>query len=73
MQKWEYQNVPMVLANLGPKQMRDELNKWGAEGWEPVSTVTTSMGEVFLFKRPAQAKGESYEGLIKHLEREAET
>jgi hypothetical protein len=56
MQKWEYQAVPMVLANIGPKQIREELSKWGADGWELISTVTTSMGEMFLMKRPVAEK-----------------
>lgn len=54
-QKWEYQAVPMVLKNLGPRQLTDELDKMAVEGWELILTVTTSMlGETLLFKRPAQ-------------------
>jgi hypothetical protein len=39
-QKWEYQAVPMVIVNLGPRQIKDELNNWGADGWELISTLT---------------------------------
>lgn len=30
----------MVIVNLGPRQIKDELNNWGADGWELISTLT---------------------------------
>ena len=55
MTKWEYA-VEVVDAGAGVEGCQAELDELGIEGWELVSVVTQSSGDLLAFlKRPVQA------------------
>jgi hypothetical protein len=62
MHQWEYLAVPMVLGSgMGPKELREQLNKWGEGGWELVLMLTKE-SEIFVFKRPKLKSDPATEG-----------
>ncbi|MCX4030168.1 hypothetical protein H0A36_17495 [Endozoicomonas sp. SM1973] len=51
--QWEYKIVNLPKTGSGAvNAMREEFKVLGLEGWEAVSTATTSSRIITIFKRP---------------------
>jgi hypothetical protein len=52
MTKWEYAVIPLVSASgVGHSKQKEELDKYGLEGWELVSMIELGLELIAYLKR----------------------
>lgn len=50
MVKWEYEVVPLVLK-IGHGKQKEQLDRYGLEGWELVSMIESGLEIIACLKR----------------------